>query len=73
MLDSKGSTMNTSTLPVGRTTRIVSLALATVITLSMLLSVDMLATRDGGESVLARATQQVQSMASAMRSGSKRG
>jgi hypothetical protein len=73
MHDSKGSTMNTSNPLVGRTTRIVSLALATVITVSMLLSVDMLATRDGGESVIARASQQVQSIASAMRGAGKRG
>jgi hypothetical protein len=66
MADLKETAMNTST-----NTRIVALALAAVATLSTLHSIDVLASRERGESLMSRTAVQAVTVANSLR-GAKR-
>jgi hypothetical protein len=54
-----------------KTSRLGSLVLAAVITLSMLQVIDMLATRDHGNTVMARAAGHVVALAAAVRTANR--
>jgi hypothetical protein len=62
------------TTPLLRTpTRIAALVLAVVATLATLQSIDVLASRDHGDTLMARAASQVAAAATTLRSGARRG
>lgn len=65
--------MNRTNLLLRTPSRIAALVLALVATLGTLQSIDLLASRDHGDTLMARAASQVAAAATTLRSGARRG